>query len=57
MKLVLEWHVCHALHFFFLGNKCPDGCDAESAEKNQQGANTEPLNAVDRLKEVLVHVA
>lgn len=57
MKLVLEWQVRHALHVLFSGNECPDGCDAESAEKDQQGANSEPLNAIDRLKEVLVHVA
>ena len=57
MKLVLEWQVRHALHVFFPGNECPNGCDAESAEKDQQGANCEPLDAIDRLKEVLVHVA
>jgi len=47
MKLVFQRQVSHVLHFFFPGNKSPYGSHAESAEKDQQGADGEPLNAVD----------
>lgn len=44
------------VHVFFFGDKSPDRSHAESAEKDQQGCYGKPLDTIDGLKEVFVHV-
>ena len=53
--LVFQWQVGHVLHFFFPGNKSPDGSEAKSAEKQQQRNDAKPLNAIHGLKQIFVH--
>ena len=55
--LIFQRQVRHAIHILFFGNESADGRKAEGAEKQQQRPDTEPLDAVNRLKQVFVHEA
>lgn len=46
----------HTAHIFFSGQSRPDYGEAKSAEKQQQRDDAEPLDTLDGLKQIFVHI-
>jgi hypothetical protein len=55
-ELVFQWKVGHVLHRFLFSQNGADNGEAKGAEKQQQGDYAKPLYALDRLKQVFVHL-
>lgn len=55
LLLVFQRHISHTLRLFLFGKKGTNNGEAESAEKQQQRDNSEPLNALYGLQNVFVH--
>jgi hypothetical protein len=53
--LIIEWHLCKPFRVLFIRQDRADGGDAEYAEKQNQGYDTEPLDTIDGLKQIFVH--
>lgn len=51
----LQRQMRHAVHVFFFKQECANGHDTKSDEKQQQGADAEPLYAFYGLKQIFVH--
>ena len=54
-SLIFQGQIGHALHVFLPGKNRADGSKAKGTEKEQQCDDTEPLDALDGLKQVFVH--
>ena len=53
--LIIQGKASHAVHFGFIGNKCPNGGRTKSSEKEEQGYDIEPLYAFYRLQQIFIH--